>query len=110
MVHYSYYQTRVTGGKPSSTSVYSGRTVTFSGSVQQNAGSGWSAVKNQHVYLVFRPYKSKTWTAKTSVKTNSRGTYRISARATRSGTWCVVYLPDTHHVDAEGPMTYVHLH
>jgi hypothetical protein len=109
VVHYSYDQTRVTGGKPSSTSVYSGRTVTFSGSVQQNSGSGWSAVKNQYVYLVFRPYKSKTWTARTRVRTNSHGNYRVSARATRGGTWCVVYLPDAHHVDAEGPMTYVHI-
>lgn len=104
--------TRVTGGKPSRTHVSRNGTVYFSGHVQQRSSSTgrWSSVKNGSAYLLFRPYKSTTWYWMSREKVGRSGAYSLHAKAPEGGTWCVVwYTGDSTHLDATGPMTYVHV-
>ncbi|MGW3983418.1 hypothetical protein ACWEMN_44195, partial [Streptomyces mirabilis] len=69
----------------------------------------WKPVTHSYVTLLFRPAGQKTWLSRGRVKTDGSGAYRISGKATTGGTWAVVwYTPDSAHVDAQGPQTYVH--
>jgi hypothetical protein len=110
VVEFFRYSTVITGGKPSATSVYRGRTLTFSGGVSAKGTGAWGAVPHQRVYLLFRAAGSAKWQLITSQVTDKYGHYRMYGRATRSGTWVVVYLTDSRHVDASGPQTYVRVH
>jgi hypothetical protein len=102
--------TKVTGGKPDHTTVHRNSVVHFGGHVyQQSTAGAWSPVKYSYAYLLFRPYNSKTWKYVTRVKTDSKGAYHLSGKATGGGTWVVVwYTPDSKHIDSSGPETYVH--
>ncbi len=104
--------TRVTGGKPSHTTVRKNTYVTFGGHLQQRSSSGaWSGISHTYAYLEFRAAGSKTWHYVTRVKTDTKGTYHLSGKATHGGTWTVVWFTsDSHHIDSSGPETYVHVH
>ncbi|MFF7192184.1 hypothetical protein ACFZAM_00490 [Streptomyces sp. NPDC008079] len=101
--------TRVTGGKPSRTTVRKNTYVTFGGHLQQRSTSGkWSGISRSYAYLEFRPAGSKTWHYVTRVKTDSKGAYHLRGKSTRSGTWVVVWFTsDSRHIDSNGPETYV---
>ncbi|MEW2522927.1 hypothetical protein [Actinacidiphila alni] len=101
--------TRVTGGKPGHTTVRKNTYVGLGGHVQQRSTSGrWSGVSRTYAYLEFRPAGSKTWHYVSRVKTDSKGTYHLRGKATRSGTWVVVWFTtDSRHIDSNGPETYV---
>ncbi|MGW3129592.1 hypothetical protein [Streptomyces sp. NPDC001123] len=104
--------TRVTGGKPSHTTVRKNTYLTFGGHLQQRSSSGtWSGISHTYAYLEFRATGSKTWHYVTRVKTDAKGTYHLSGKATHGGTWTVVWFTsDSHHIDSNGPETYVHVH
>ncbi|MFD8655682.1 hypothetical protein [Streptomyces mirabilis] len=109
-VHTSVYATKVTGGKPNHPTVSRNSYVSFSGHVYEQGTIGpWKPVTHSYVTLLFRPAGQKTWLSRGRVKTDGSGAYRISGKATTGGTWAVVwYTPDSAHVDAQGPQTYVH--
>jgi hypothetical protein len=100
--------TRLTGGLPSVRHAYPHETEHFSGSLQQDGRSGWTAIGGAPVYLLWRATGSKQWKVLAESHTNSRGQYALSAGTPGSGTWSVVYAPaDGRHLDANGPMTWV---
>jgi hypothetical protein len=103
--------TRVTGGKPSHTTVRKNTYATFGGHVQQRSTSGtWSGISRTYAYLEFRPAGSKTWHYVTRVKTDAKGAYHLRGKASRGGTWTVVWFTsDSHHIDSNGPETYIHV-
>ncbi|TXJ81793.1 hypothetical protein E2C11_08450 [Streptomyces lavendulae] len=104
--------TRVTGGTPSHTTVRKNTYVTFGGHLQQRGSSGtWSGISHTYAYLEFRATGSKTWQYVTRVKTDTKGAYHLSGKAAHGGTWTVAWFTsDSHHIDSNGPETYVHVH
>ncbi|MFC1410849.1 hypothetical protein ACEZCY_15975 [Streptacidiphilus sp. N1-12] len=110
VIHTFRYGTLLTGGKPNHTTVKKNGWVTFRGGLYDQGYGAWAPMKNTRVYLAFRPYGSKNWSLATSAKTNSKGAYSLSAKASRGGTWEVVWFTsNTWFVDAFGPSTYVHV-
>lgn len=103
--------TRVTGGRPNHTTVRKNSYVSFGGHVQGRSSTGvWSPIRHSYVSLVFRPYKGKTWYYVSRARTDSAGAYHLRGKATRGGTWAVVWFtPDGSHLDSNGPQTYVHV-
>jgi len=46
----------------------------------------------------------------TRVKTDSKGAYHLRGKATRTGSWVVVWFTsDSHHIDSNGPQRTVHV-
>ncbi|MHA6761250.1 hypothetical protein [Streptacidiphilus sp. PAMC 29251] len=109
-VHTTVHATKLTGGKPNHTTVRKNGSISFSGHLSQQAATGpWTPVAHSYLTLLFRPLGARTWQVAGRVRTDSHGAYRISAKATTGGTWTVAwYTPDSAHVDAQGPQTYVH--
>ncbi|MEU6655014.1 hypothetical protein ABZ904_37805 [Streptomyces sp. NPDC046900] len=108
VVHAFRYQTAISGGKPSSTRVAKGHTVTISGTLKQNGYGYWTPLPKATVQIFFRPSGSSTWHLITSAHTSSTGYFAAHPTITRSGTWRVVYkTPDQVHVNAYGPMVRV---
>ncbi|MGW3244743.1 hypothetical protein [Streptomyces sp. NPDC001070] len=108
VVHAFRYQTAISGGKPSSTRVTKGHTVTISGTLKQNGYGYWTALPKATVQIFFRPSGSSTWHLITSARTSSSGYFAAHPTVARSGTWRLVYkTPDQLHVNAYGPMVRV---
>lgn len=102
---------RITGGTPSHTTVRKNTYLTFGGHVEQRSTSGkWSGISHTYAYLEFRPSGSSTWHYVTRVKTDSKGAYHLRGKATRTGSWAVVWFTsDSHHIDSNGPQRTVHV-
>jgi hypothetical protein len=109
-VHTTVSATKMTGGTPNHTTVRRNSSITFSGHVYQQGVVGpWKPIAHSYVTLLFRPSGQKAWQSRGRVQTNADGAYQISAKAAASGTWLVVwYTPDSAHVNAQGPQSYIH--
>ena len=100
--------TRVTGGLPNHTTVSKGQYLYFAGHVQQDTSKGWIPVRYSYVFLLYRPYGGKTWTAESRAETSSTGAYSLRAKANARGTWAVAWVTENGgQIDSHGPMTWV---
>ena len=107
IVHTFRYQTLVTGGKPSATTVNRGQTVRFSGDVYQRGYGAWLPFRAP-VLVIFRPTGSSDWYLMAEVWSNSKGAYSANVKVPKSGDWMVeYYYADKWHVVTAGPETYV---
>ena len=107
IVHTFRYQTLVTGGKPSATTVNRNQTVHFSGGVYQRGFGAWLPFRAP-VLVIFRPTGSADWYLMDRVWSNSKGAYSANVKVPESGDWMVeYYYADKWHVDTAGPETYI---
>ncbi|MBC3840403.1 hypothetical protein GXW82_09765 [Streptacidiphilus sp. 4-A2] len=108
VVHCFRFATRITGGRPASTTVHPGQWVTVSGSLWQQGLGPWSALSGGTVVLVFQPAKG-TGAIMAHTATDAHGHFTVSARAwDGSGSWSVFYQGSPRwDVMADGPSVYV---
>ena len=76
--------------------------------MQQDTSKGWIPVRYSYVFLLYRPYGGKTWTAESRAETSSTGAYSLRAKANARGTWAVAWVTENGgQIDSHGPMTWV---
>lgn len=111
-VHVFRWANRITGGRPSTTRIARGGTLSFSGTLWQEGYSPtWQVCGRQQMYLMFLPDGGRTWQMTTAyAATNAKGQFVIRGSATRSGTWQVRYYAaseGSQYTDAAGPAVHV---
>jgi hypothetical protein len=107
-IHAFRYATAFRGGKPTASVIRRGHTLGFTGSLWQQGYDPWTAMHSATVALLYRPAGSSQWYVAARTRTNSAGAFSFRVADTRSATWAVVYItPDSWHIDAVGPQTYV---
>ncbi len=108
VIHAFRYQTAFRGGKPNTTVIRAGHTLTFTGSLWQQGTGAWTPMHNSTVKLVFKPAGSSKWYVEGTARTSGTGAFTFRVTDRRNGTWAVVYTAtDALHIDAVGPQTYV---
>jgi hypothetical protein len=110
-VHVFLWADQITGGRPDTTRIARGGTLSFSGTLwRQGYGPTWQACARQQMYLMFLPAGGRVWQMTTSsTLTNAKGQFLLQGRATGSGEWQVRYYagPTSQSTDAAGPAVQV---
>ncbi|WP_375485713.1 hypothetical protein [uncultured Jatrophihabitans sp.] len=97
---------RIVGNNATPEPIKSGRTITVSGTLQQNV-SGWRAAPGQLVDLYFHVRGAKSATYVTHGRTDSHGRIALHAKATKDGYWELHYFGDGTHFDGYATPDYV---
>ena len=93
--------TRITGFAVTPVHPSANGTLTATGTVSQRPGRTWSALRNAHVVLVFRPSGDSTYYRAAVGTTTSSGRFTLSSRAYGDGAWAVYYSADTTHFSSQ---------
>ncbi|WP_230879082.1 lysozyme [Planomonospora sp. ID67723] len=85
-----------------------GRKLTVVGTLSQYTASGTrQAAAKQKIAVMFRPHGSATWRTAGTVTTAADGTFRTAIKASKDGTWQVVYKGDSRRLGAKSRTDYV---
>jgi len=108
VVHYFRFNTRITGGRPNTTSVHQNQWVTVSGNVWQQGFGPWSPLSGGTVVLIFRSSKG-TGGIMAHTTTDAHGHFTVSQKPWfGSGSWSVLYEGSPRwDVMADGPAVHV---
>lgn len=105
-VRRSRIDTYVFGTKASPTTVTKGRTVSVSGTLEQNV-RGWHPMARTTIYLYFLPKGAKTYRYVATGRTDTHGHITLRGTASATGYWQLHYFGDGTHFDSGDTDAYV---